>query len=1395
MPKSPARNERYYGPTPAQLAANPPRYFASQGALKDSGLSPKSGLFGSPLVFGANDYRYQHYIQYFHDREIAATLKPDDGAIGSSYGWYYPWRKDLTTFPWTSNQSNIRAQSFLGDATGFVKSVNTPTPPSSQQASAQIIDDFVARINSSKPGLGLFASLTSQLPDNFAIALVKDFDILTTNGDGAQAGSFAEYDYWRHYHQSPLGGIYERFYDPGDPTGLVGNNFKYENSKAEPNASASHPIVVDWRQSNDPVALVTGPFSGTKLKLGNGNNVVALSPISTLAFHRKRALNGDAAYSPESWYDSQTVFYPSSVGRFGSNSITLGDGDNVVYYDSSVRTIDSGKGDNVYIPSFASFGWGIDWINRAYNDGLNGDSGSGVYDYYDSSNDGRALITPVPWADAGYDPKTGEPRRIDYISDPIKLSKATLHDRASFAKSANLYTINSEWVDSRSSGARPMLKHYFNGSSLSDANKKSFNPVNDIGGITIKANGGNNTFYGFDPKLWEDRFRDNGLTTANQPADGIAFKRAATNAWHGVTMLGGSGSNYFWLGNVIDDITNNGSHYKGDYSYRLSLTHDQIYTLSELNRPINKDFGNVYGRRGDEATLSSIVNLSLQADPSTLSVITQKADPERALPSTLDQVGPYNSLANAINKGFGNSEKAFTAYSSYLKSKGTSDLKRLLRFASTAVPYVDFAVSAVSAAVGLVGLFSKSKAQAPKQEIKATYFEQGLDAGFKAVRINDFNPYLKVNLNLPATNSSAWDSLSLQLKAPEAVATNNTQLGSYLNLRKTVLSQGKEDQKDFPLVVFENLDRQDANFGYYSYNFLDRPSGASSAAIDQFTRIGKNQLALMATLPNPQNVIDASGNPSGIVTIPGHYAYFSEEGFDMRNDSMNFPSFNDGDPNNYYSRYYFAADSINPDPLFPSGWSAKEYLRPHSTVVSLEFDSRQLGWYWQAVMTSGSGVDPSNATIDFDRSKLWISQGRGNEWKAFSFLDLNSKTEAFKNSLMARTFYHLKGADPKQEKQLEDTLKLYRQLGELQVVMPDLNGLDQRPIRNPDLKLAVLEQITSVEKVVLSDMPTAESAFQIGYQYVGTDDQAQGASLVIVKTTDGAVQALPNDPAQRDLALKVRRLAGLIGEYREKLDKETYWKKVIPNAPFLESLDQVRAVMFNSGGTEQYPVHTIDYVSSAAGGLHRLQIFSDTERPGYWLATYEGQLAQSLSSALQSVDASSVADSSSAVIASSDVNVAAAESDSVLKSREGISGQALPRIKGQITSGSGVDRLIGGKGRNLFVFRGQGTGFDVAEQAVDKIVNFQNGRDLIGLHCSSFRLNQQLGTPAVPGWFESVADVSAAASSSARIVYAKREHLLIYNANSEQDGFGSEGGPFAHFDAGTLIDERAFVLL
>jgi hypothetical protein len=1283
-----AETDPVYGPNQQQLGAWRTNYLANQAAVntvlgrrKSPAGIAAGAIYGSPIVFGTTGEFYDFNLDYYkvvrNEKFDISNAFPSfladyaDGYTDAPSPYFYTSGVREGDGFYKDRERNVKSHTFAGQAgqltikSDYRKS-NLPKRSSTSDLASQVLTGVVKQVQGTGSDQGLFSAIIPGAPNGFLVSEAHDFDVQYSGDPDVEEKSRLLSTYWppRLGNIHPLRDLYDKFYGSGPRLWSSGRDRAGTTLLPGSSLLDNNPLtnssrkVYDYSRKNDPVVLVTGPFSQTDLKFGNGNNIIVSSPAMTLALHRtirSRIEYNFASPHTVDDYHADTVLYPSSVGQYGTNNLDLGNGNNVIYYDSSIGNVNSGSGNNIFIPSFGSFNWSINWVpayatqlTNGYNDSPSpwGSTQRLNQNWLLNTEAGTPLISPIPWDLKVFNPFDGKPAAKSYLSDNAKFALAPKSGEI-----ANLYTINTYL-------RTPLQNTYFNserlndGASEKDPSKKlelqlkSYNPVSQLGGVTIKANGGNNTFYGMDWSFWKHLLpTDAGvLTTANQQVDNTKkITRAAQHLWNTTTFAGGRGSNTFNLGNVIDNITNNSLFYSGDASYRLSLTHDNIYAKNDIFRSGLK-FGNAF----DEITgspLMSVVNLQLNADPSTLSVTIQDADPGQAGTTKAQQAGAWSGLANAANKFVSNGAKIQEDLTKNWMAKvdgkprpsWLATSKSLARIVGTAVPFFDTAISVVSAVVGLVNLFSAKPAKPPKEEIKVTYLTQALDPALKAVVINDWNPAAKININLPSVDSSQWSALTFEIKDPAADSSRNTGKGVYLNVNKnSVDDKGNSAKTDFPLVVLEHLGAKDKSFGYYSYSFVD-PDGDGPLRAGAFNYITGDNLRLFGSLPDPSKLLADDGKmPLNQIIFPSAFrdgapfVYRSDNGFDMRYDAANYSSLFQGQEVSkqpFYSRYYFNANTILPSDM-PSDWSLNRNLRQFTSNVSLEFDSRTLGWYWQPVLQvsgqSTDGLGPDQQSIDLDRSRLWIRDSKTGDWNYTSYADLGYLSQAYANSLKATTFYFssFNGEGSADVARRQDRIAQFELL---QTVVPDLRLLDQGLIRDERSRLYVLAQVKSVRSV--TGLPAEGGRYDgliVTFTSVDEKDNEVVKELFIYQK-GGLAKAADVDDSKRLLAENLARLLAIPGfeaqliaerrqytnDYRGGRDSFAY-----PVGLELTSVDQLTEVRFN--GNPSLPESTVELTYQVSGQLYRAtaaqkrrvqKLGFPEDRNLYWVASYQGPVA------------------------------------------------------------------------------------------------------------------------------------------------------------------------------------------
>lgn len=1211
-------SQKRIGPSEQKLRDMNAGYYGTQAAIESLLAAEKFSskaqgiVFSSPLVFGSADEYYDFNLDYYKvvrekrfgmpsnfptfladykdvwsDNPIPFFSIPDisDNRLYSSQGGNpkfdtrNPERKDLVFLddgkksPFARREMNVKTRTFAGGAGDFTiasdfRQSNKPKRPGSNEISNDVIASVVRTINGDRSGQGLFSAMLPGAPNGFLISEAHDFDTLWNGeiNDDIEKNRLKT-TYWseRLGSNHPLRDLYEKFYGKGARFWSSGRDRFPIAVSSGTTLTSNNSFGIGKRISYNFKSLPTvetvfvgGPFSHTDIKLGNGSNIFLASPAMTAAFHRNTRLNNYSAIFDGRRIDefhADTVLYPSSVGQYASNTLDIGDGNSVVYYDSSFSDIKVGRGNNIFLPSFGAFNWSIDWIpafgtriTNGFEKNPWGSTSNLDKNWLVNDPSGKPLISPIPWDSIIYDPVTGKPvNGKSYFETNSEFAAAPNRDKIN-----NLYTINTlrqgdrlvenrqvpgilDYITSGKFESDKFQRTYFNGKQLqTEASLASYNPVHQLGGSFISAKGGSNTFYGMDWSFWRHLLPSVGTTTANLRAGEInTIKRAAQHRWNTVTFAGGEGSNTFNLGNVIDNITNNGLFYKAESSYDISLTHEKIYRPDEIKK-FGGRFGNMFNLSSGQL-LGSVVNLQLQADPGTVSLTVQDAEKgakategDNAWWGITQQL--YNMLPEAADVSGLQKDNARLVADSTRSANGptasliTSNLTLLGKLLAP-VGFIQNAISTYDTFKGIYNLLNSPEVKPPQEEVKATYLSGGLDLAKKAVVINDWNPAARINIQLPSVNASQWNALTFELKRPNPDSSRNTSIGAFLNLNKsTINNDGITAQRDFPLVVLENLDTNNSinnGFGYYSYSFVE-PDGSGPLRAG-YTPISSSNLRLFGQLPDPSKILGDKNEKLNPTIFPqkfrdgSDYIYKSDDGFDMRFDAANYDAFFNNQGNsagNFYTRYYFNTSSIRPSQM-PTGWNINENLKQNTSTVSLEFDSRTLGWYWQPVfkLDQGNGktvntkdLNLKNNSLDFFRSKLWVKDQLSGSWSSHNYYDLNFITRAYRAAQKATTFYS-SSLNEQTKIEIQNRQEKDQQLGLLESFLPDLRDLVQPAGffgNRGRFRLTSLGQIQSVSK-------KSDGVLLVVYNSVDDfKDEPAVRAIRIFRDNDNQIKAYPD---------------------------------------------------------------------------------------------------------------------------------------------------------------------------------------------------------------------------------------------------------------------------------------------
>ncbi|MBU3732716.1 MAG: DUF4214 domain-containing protein, partial [Beijerinckiaceae bacterium] len=349
-------------------------------------------------------------------------------------------------------------------------------------------------------------------------------------------------------------------------------------------------------------------------------------------------------------------------------------------------------------------------------------------------------------------------------------------------------------------------------------------------------------------------------------------------------------------------------------------------------------------------------------------------------------------------------------------------------------------------------------------KVNSTALTQPLGDWKHAIEINDWNPGTILNIAVDPTLTTApdiarWNNIQFIIGNPNQ--SSDSVFGVSVKLQ-----QGSETEK----TLFRLDGLGSSLYGYQSYNF----------ATQKYQQIDQNNLAFFGTTAIGVDKINPLKN------------YTASNGFVFSSSDPTSPSYSaDGSHLFYWNDVNNSTIDLNA-------------ARLGARSISIEFDSRSLGWSWDPKFIStladqAQGVTQDNfkqsLTLDLQNSKLWI-EGDGGKWKYFTFSQFDTNTEAYKSALLAKTFYQINGQKALISDDQQTANGLVVSLSTLEKVVPDLSKLQQSSDATP---LTSLKQITYVEE--LSSGP--KQGVNIYYKTNPTDAAvykifvAQGVNMIL----------------------------------------------------------------------------------------------------------------------------------------------------------------------------------------------------------------------------------------------------------------------------------------------------------
>ena len=911
----------------------------------------------------------------------------------------------------------------------------------------------------------------------------------------------------------------------------------------------SDPLKLDLRNNHQNNILLLGPYSNANIVIGDGNNIILNSPAmfdATLGVYQRGYFDTTAQKA------SYWSFYPSAQGLAKSNTIYLGEGNNLVYYDSSIKTIETKNGDNVFAPSFGSFNWAKNNFQTL----------TPINSQFQPNADNKTWFTPFT---------------INAANGGIGVDKAYSYQ--------DTYSIVGNYGDGFETYKNP--SSYSQMTYVGNVAGGPNNPIEEngvvdqsklpsIGGQIIRAGSGNDVFYGVDPYFYHyNETLGTGISGEGNrdvfiiPKNNTKNERFSFQNFETITMLGGKGNDIFYLGNPTR-IAPDGLQYKGDYSYKISTNHRDLVNQAARE---SLDFA-------EKDAGVDIIEVNMSADIRAFTNTTQSYEAETGRnPRGAD-------FAKAAVTGY------FGAADTFLDT--FTDIGASFKF----MPLIDIGLSAASGISEMIKIFTPSPP--PPIVVSNDVLTQPLGQWRQSVAINDWNPGTIINIKVDPTwttmqSTGRWSNVIVNIDLKQ---TNIDGTGTSISWRKG------SDAASNQIFFIDALGTKGT--GYYSFNFKT----------GQYDQITNQNLDFFGTI---------AAGVSGINPLKN---YTAKNGFVFSSDDTSVASMA---PEGAYQFYW--NDKDNPT-LQTSERDLLNEARESSQSLSIQFDSRSLGWYWQPSYKSTLPPGTLNPTeeqlrdaisIDENASKLWIvSEDDATKWEYHTFADFRTKTEAFQDSLLAKTFYQKQsrsgGAVDADQKA---TKKLVQDFDILKDIMPDLNELKQNSAAQ--VKLSNLGQITAV------------NSNGVGADVFFIPDQLSGTVYKMTINMHGD-EIIASNPVQQkrgdiwfveeanlrdidgDNVIGLSGIEAIKSEVNTKAIIESFYVSVLERIPDQEGLDfwtktleeigNKTAVLkaFLVSSEKEDTTSRFDFINDLYANL--LNRHADSEGAKYWMSQIEAGLSR-----------------------------------------------------------------------------------------------------------------------------------------------------------------------------------------
>lgn len=547
----------------------------------------------------------------------------------------------------------------------------------------------------------------------------------------------------------------------------------------QPTCKSAQPRCNTIVLSGGNDVVMPGWIGNAVINTGAGNDIILASPEVNIAVY--------FGFSGVRVFPEAQVFYPTPYALQGTpsnangNVFIGGTGRDVIYYDGSVAEAYGGTEDDILAPSFGSFNWAFDTLIQQTLTATAAD-----YQEKDPVKDFGPPLTVyfTLGKDNSWPPKflegqavvSGPKALLGPNTDLRRIGIPSEYLRQTYDFNGYERKINQLNIGLVADAAGGNLK-------IDDAT------VNRLGGQKLYGGEGDDLIYGLDPDFYQ------GFKTAadgkglrvpfnNPGADGKVDGRQYAQVFESVQMFGGSGQDYFALGNPgnIDP-----GRFDGNYLYRISGNSDSFKNKGTA------DFGVLEGDVFEvNLTYEGANWTSSVASPSTGGGVETVA---KVVKGGFDAIKVVGEIAKKI------SEKAFLANPAFAAVAGLGS------FVASIVP-----------------LF------APEAEKPITpespFYRDPIGNWRKAIQIQDWDPADSITIHVDPSNSASdsnrrWDQVQFGI----INTTDTTNEGAL-----TITAQVGGEAAPRPLISLERFAAKDGVAGtWWAWDF--RQAGGKGAYV------------------------------------------------------------------------------------------------------------------------------------------------------------------------------------------------------------------------------------------------------------------------------------------------------------------------------------------------------------------------------------------------------------------------------------------------------------------------------------------------------------------------------------------------------------------------------------